>query len=201
VLTELDLSLQRSLEEGDDVVIEALMKCSAVKARFAGADCRHAGCQLRRARLQKIVMPGVSNDVRLGWLRQSEPNGFRIIGLRQHLIILGPPELYRLEHRRQTLGPEGEAESGRGGDDCLDSPIVGPNDVGIQRQRVRCHDLTVFEAGMRLAVIRKGPQVRLAAGGRQHCQAACREAERANAIGIEALVVAPRAQHVIRQQL
>jgi hypothetical protein len=65
-LTEPDLSLQRPLEEGDDVVIEALVKRRAVETRFAGADGRHAGCQLRRARLQKVVVPGVSHDVRLG---------------------------------------------------------------------------------------------------------------------------------------
>ena len=46
------------------------------------------------------------------------------------------------------------------------SRIVGPDDIGIRQQRVLFHDLTVFEGGMRLAVARKGPKVRLAAGGR-----------------------------------
>jgi hypothetical protein len=89
-------------------------------------------------------VPGVSHDMRFGWPRQSEPNSFRIIGVWQHLVILGPPELYRLEDRRQTLGPEGKTESGRGGD-RLDSRIVGSNNLGVQRQRVLFHNLTVFD--------------------------------------------------------
>lgn len=127
---EFDLLPQRPREEGDDVVIEALMKRSAVEIRLAGADRRHARGQFHRARLQKVVVPGVSHDVRLGWLRQSEPNRFGIIGMWQDLIIFGPPELYRLKDRRQTLAAEGKTEGGRGGDHCLDPRVLGPKDIG-----------------------------------------------------------------------
>ncbi len=145
-------------------------------------------------------MPGVGDDVGLGRFRQSEPDRFGIIGMRQHLVVFATPELYRLTDRRQAIAAESKAERGRGGDHRLDPRIVGPDDIVIQRQRVLVQDLANLEGGMRLAVIRDSPQIRLAAGRHQYREAAGGEAERADMVRINALMIAPFAQHVIGKQ-
>jgi hypothetical protein len=66
---------------------------------------------------------------------------------------------------------------------------------------VLLHNLADFESGMRLAVIGNGPKIRLATGRHQDGEAAGREAERTDAIGIDAAMIAPRTQHVVNQQL
>ena len=178
------------------------MEDRAVESRLVGAD----GGKCGRARRQEGVVPGALDAVEFRLARQGVPHGVLVERGRLMAVVRAAPELHRDLHLLQAGPVEGETEGRRCRHDRLDAAIHRPHACRRLCDRRRI-DAGLLQGAaevvrrMRSTVGRDGRKTGHAAGGDQHGESSVREAERADARRIDALVAEPFAQHVVDQSV